>query len=69
MQQTVDAGAENPGVVLKDAIEHFQPVFCELPGTVKVIFAIFLLLPLIFIGRQVHFAASGGAEQRVDLAL
>ena len=69
VQPGVDAGGDDAGVVLKDAVEHFQVVLGELPGTVKVILPVFLLLLVRALLGGGFAAALHGTEQGVDLAL
>ena len=69
VEQGVDSGVNHPGVALKDAVEHLQPVLRELARAVKVIFAIFFLSRLLFRAVHVQLAAAGCVQQGVYLTL
>ena len=70
VEQSVDPGVNDPAVALKNTVEHLQAVGGKLPGTVKVVFAVFLFL--FFLGRiriQVHFSTARCGEKSIYLAL
>ena len=69
VQPGVDAGGDDAGVVFKNAVEHFQVVLGEFPGTVEVILPVFLLLLLRRILIAALAAALHGAEQGINLTL
>ena len=50
-EQTVDLRCCDPGVIIIDAAEHFQLVFCILFRTIEVVFSVFLLWLLLRLRR------------------
>ena len=58
---------DDPGIVLIDAVEDFQPVLAELPGTEKVVFLIFFFGGLLFFRALIETSALGCRQQSVNL--
>ena len=69
MQQSVDSGVNDPGVIFKDSAEHFKPVFGKLPWAVEIIFTVFFLGTALCLRGQIHLAVTGRVQQSVNLAL
>jgi hypothetical protein len=69
MEDRVEPGIDDAGVVLKNAVEHFDPVLGEFPGALEIVFPV-LLFGLVLSGLlQVFFSAAYRIQQSVNLAL
>jgi hypothetical protein len=69
VEHGVQPGVDDPGIVLIDAVEDFQPVLAELPGTEKVVFLIFFFGGLLFFRALIETSALGCRQQSVNLTL
>ena len=67
MKQPVNTRIEDARIVVKNTAQHLEAVLGKFPGTLKVIFPVFLFGR--FLPRGSRPSAFHRVEQRVDLAL
>ncbi len=69
VEHCVDTGIDDAGIVLKNAVEHLEPVLRELARAIEVVLPVFLFRRFLCRSVEIHCPALGRRQQRVNLTL